>query len=183
MNFRLTAILFGVVAVLVAGLLVAALIDDTPPADAALLDLGKAKPEDIDTVELVRTEPTEQRLVFVRVEKDNWELREPSGPKVEGFQVSNLVRDLLALKPTPFAELPGGTTEAGLNPPTLKVTLKKGGERSATLLVGDTTIGKEKAVTFVATSDRPTVPVAVKRSDLGSVFKFGTDPGKGWQLA
>lgn len=183
MNFRFTAILFGVVTVLVVGLLVAALMDDSPPADAALLDLNRAKPEEIDTVELIRTEPTEQRLVFVRIERDNWELREPTGPRVEGFQVSSLVRDLLQLRPTTFSDMPAGPSEAGLNPATLKVTLKKGGERSATLLIGDTTIGKDKAVTFVATGERPTVPVAVRRADLSSLFKPGTDAGAGWQLA
>lgn len=184
MNFRLTAILLGIVIVLVAGMLIAVSLDDTPAGDAPLLtSLGKVAADDVDTVELVRTEPTEQKLVFVRVDKDKWEAREPAGPKVEGFQVSNLVRELVSLKPTPFPELPGSPTDAGLNPATLKITLKSGADKAATLLVGDTTTGKDKAVTFVATDNRPGVPVAVRRSDLDAVFKSGTGSGKAWQLA
>src|SRR4051812_48513654 len=106
MNFRLTAILFAVVLVLVAGLLVAVLVDDAPPGDAPLLDLARAKPEDVDSVDLVRAEPTEQKLSFIRVDKDKWELREPAGPQVEGFQVSGLVRELVALKPAVYPDTP-----------------------------------------------------------------------------
>jgi hypothetical protein len=182
MNFRLTTLLLGVVALIVGGLLVAVLVDDTPAPDAGLLAaLGKSDPKDIDSIELVRTEPTEQKLVFVHVKDNQWESREPAGPLVEGFQISNLVRELINLKPMPFAEQPG-LADAGLKPPTVKVTLKKGGDTSATLLVGDSTAGKEKAVTFVATDARPNVPVAVRRSDLDALFRSGTGSGKAWQL-
>lgn len=184
MNFRLTAILFGIVTLLVMGMLVAVLIDDTPAMDAPLLSsLGTIEPGDIDTIEITRAEPTEQRLVFVRVEGDTWTLREPEGPLVDGVQVSSLARALLNLKPTLFPEVPGTLTDAGLNPPSLKVTLRKGGDRSATLNVGDTTAGKDKAVTFVTTDSRPNVPIAVRRSDLDELFKSGTGSGRAWQVA
>ena len=78
MNFRLTWILFGVLILAVAGLLISTMSDDKPPPDAVLLDtLTGVKEDDVDRIEIVRTEPAEQKLLFVRAGKDKWDGRAP----------------------------------------------------------------------------------------------------------
>lgn len=189
MNFRLTAIFFAVVLAMVGVLLVALLTDQdqTTGPDAGLvptLTAAGIKDKDVDAVELVRTEPTEQRLVFVKTGDGKWEQKEPYPAKLDGFAVDAVVRDLFRAKPTPYPDLTTNLTLHGLDKPTVRVTLSKG-DKSATVNVGLTTIGGDKAVTFVTTSDRPKVPVAVRRTELASLFKDtarGKD-GPAWETA
>ena len=184
MNFRLTWILFGVLILAVAGLLISTMNDDKPPPDAVLLDtLTGVKETDVDRIEIVRTEPAEQKLLFVRAGKDKWELKEPVTAKIDSAQVNAIATSLLKLKPTTYSEITSNLTIHGLDKPTISVTFHSGEKKTGTLNIGDTTIGKERAVTFVTTGTRPKVPVAVRRSDLETLFRAGTSDGKAWQIA
>jgi hypothetical protein len=189
MNFRLTGIFFAAVLVLVVGLLVSLLTDqDSAGSGEAglVMPLVQAgiKDRDVDAVELVRTEPTEQRLVFIKTGDGKWEQKEPYPAKLDGFAVDGVVRDLFRAKPVPYPDLTTNLTLHGLDKPTLRVTLSKG-EKSATVNLGLTTIGGDKAVTFVTTSAYPKTPVAVRRSDLASLFKDGArgKDGPAWETA
>lgn len=182
MNFRLTAALFFGVVVLVAALLVTALTDeDSPTADGGLVPaLASAglKDKDVDAVELVRTQPAEEKLLFVKGPDGKWALKEPHPAKVEGYQIDRLVADLFQAKPVPDPELSTNLASHGLAPATFRATVKAG-DKSATVNIGDTTRGGEKAVTYAVTSDNPEKPVAVRRSDLTGLFRDGarSEPG------
>ena len=182
MNFRLTAVLFAGVLVFVVALLVSSLSDeDAPRTDGGLvpaLAFAGLKDKDIDTIELVRTQPSEQKLVFAKGPGGKWALKEPHPAKVDGFAVDRIVTDLFAAKPVAHAELTTNPANHGLAPATVKITLKAG-DKSATVDVGDTSRGGDRAVTFAATSDAPGRPVAVRRSDLSGLFKDSkADPGE-----
>ena len=116
MNFRLTWILVGVLILAVAGLLISTMNDDKPPPDAVLLDtLTGVKEDGIDRIEIVRTEPTEQKLLFVRAGKDKWELKEPVTAKIDSVQVNAIATSLLKLKPTTYSEITSNLTIHGLD--------------------------------------------------------------------
>ena len=174
MNFRLTAVFLGLVLVLVAGLMVAFLLEDDQGASAtaeglmAPLAAAGVTEKEIDTVELVRTEPTEQTLVFSKGADGRWELTRPTTARVEGFAVEGLVRDLFNAKPVADPNLTENLSVHGLDRPTLRVTLRAGADRSQTVNVGNTTIGGDQAITFVTTSAAPKTPLAVRKSDLSS---------------
>ncbi len=172
MNFRATAILFGAVGVLVIALLVVALTEGQPRVGGGLVEpLTRAAmaPKDVETVELVRTEPTEQKLVFVRTGETSWELREPVTAKMDGGQIAAVIKALFDAQPVPHPDMSPSLAVLGLEKPTLKVTLKAS-DKSVTVNLGNSTIGGDRAVTFVTASDRPQQPMAVRRSDLAPLF-------------
>jgi hypothetical protein len=189
MNFRLTAIIFGVVLVLVATLLVFVLVDsdqETVDAESGLLaPLVRAglKAKDIDTVELTRAEPAEETLTFVKTAAGKWELSRPFRARADAFAVEDVVNTLFQAKPTPYEELTSSLAVHELDRPAVKITLKSG-EKSATVTIGRTTIGGERAVTFVTTSSAPDKPLAVRHSDLSGVFRDSSrgKDGPAWQL-
>jgi hypothetical protein len=188
MNFRLTAVFFALVLVLVAGLLIVVLFDDdeataTPDGLVTPLTQAGVTEKEIDTVEIVRTEPSEQRLVFARTGEGRWELREPTTARVDGFAVEGVVRDLYRARPVRDPGLTDSLTVHGLDRPTVRVTLRAGADRSATVNVGLTTIGGDRAVTYVTTSAAPKRPLAVRKSDLSSLFRPGATDGEAWKLA
>jgi hypothetical protein len=181
MNFRLTAALFAGVLALVVALLVASLSDEealrTDGGLVPALALTGVKEKDIDTVELVRTKPAEERLVFTRPAGGKWAMKEPHPAKVDSFAVDRVVGDLFGAKPVSHPELTTNPANHGLDPAPVKITLKAG-DKSATVDLGDTSRGGDRAVTFAVTSDAPGRPVAVRRSDLSGLFKDAkTDPG------
>ena len=189
MNFRVTAIIFGVTVALVVALLVLSYRsdpDEETKADDGVLGKFSAsvKESEVDTVEIVRTEPSEQKLLFVK-DGSKWELREPFRAKVNGGDVDAVVRALFKAKPTKYAELTDNLAIHGLDKPTVKVTLKQGASKSVSINLGRTTIGGSDAVTFISTGDSPNRPLAVKRSDLQAIFRetARTKDGAAWELA
>ncbi|QEL15521.1 DUF4340 domain-containing protein [Limnoglobus roseus] len=187
MNFKLAWILFAVLLFAVGGLLVTVLLDNTPDAGEILLQpLAGVTPDDIDTVELVRSEPTEGKIVLTRTDKTHWDVTEPGRGRADAFVVRKIIADLLAVKPTPSKDVTDNKTVHGLDKPGLSVTLKAG-TKAATLNIGDTTLGRN-AITFVTTGTRPNTPVAVLRGDIDGLFRPDTGSkddkaGKSWEKA
>ena len=188
MNFRWTAIIFGLTVALVVALFVISYRSDedeeTKPTDGILGTFAtKVKESEVDTVEITRTEPSDQKLVFVK-EGTKWELQVPFRAKVNGADVDAVVRALYKTKPTKYAELTDNLTLHGLEKPTVKVTLKHGSERSVTVNLGLTTLGGSDAVTFVTTSANPKRPMAVKKNDISAIFRESarTKDGPAWEL-
>lgn len=174
MNFRLTAILFAVVLALVVGLLIYALVSGDPAVATdgpfATLTSAGVKAEDITAVELTRTSPKEETLVFSR--KDGkWRLTSPVDASVDANALDALVRDLLALKPVETSG-PVERVNTGLSRPEVTVTLKAG-DKSAVVHVGSTTFGQDQAVTYlVSAADSHTRPMAVLTRGLrASLFR------------
>lgn len=182
MNFRHTAILFGSVLVGVVILLIIALITDAPSDESLLSGLGTVQAEDIDTVEFDRTDPP-GTLKLTRVGSDQWMITEPIQAKADPDAVNAVIRSLLKAQPTTFQDLPTASG-AGLQPPSLKVTLRKGADRSATLNLGNVTLGNS-GVVFVSVPSRANRPIAIPRNNLAAIFRpsLGSTDGKASDLA
>lgn len=181
MNFRTTAILFGLVLAGGLALLGYTLFtgDDTP-TDALLDELvGKGiKQDQIDAVEIERTAGGKLKIQKVGKDKDaKWEIVAPFHARADKAAVESVVRQLLAAKPTAYGDLTNNPAVHGLEPPSLRVTLSAG-DRSATLNLGDVSIGTTKAVAFVTTSARKR-PMAVPRSDIDALFRDAHSRGGG----
>ena len=127
MNFRLTATLFGVVAVLVAALLYVSLTqqDKTKQVDGPLASLSQAgvKVEEIDTIELTRTQPTEEKIVFKKQDKQ-WKIASEGGTRCEDTAVEAMVQELFKLQPTKYADALDNLTQLELSQPTVTVLVK-----------------------------------------------------------
>lgn len=170
MNFRLTAILIGAIFVMGVALLVRTFFVEPAAPDTLLVGLGAARAGDIDEVVIERTDPA-ATLKLKRINGDDWELTEPVRAKANGAAVKSVVETLLKAKPTVFAETGTNPAVRGLEPPSLKVTLRHG-DRSGTLNVGDVSGGGREAVVFVSTTALPNRPVAVPRRDLEALFRL-----------
>jgi hypothetical protein len=168
MSFRTTAILFGIVFLLGIGLLILSFSEDdtTPTKELLLSHLAGAKAEEIDTIEI---EKVSARLVLKRVDKDHWNITEPVSARADAGTVDRVVSSLLGVRATSYPELSANPAMHGLEPPSLRVTLRSG-EKSDTLNIGEVTIGGSKAVGFVTTPERKR-PMAVSRTDLEPLFK------------
>ena len=174
MNFRTTAILFGIALVACVALLIVHFASDSgPPTDSLLEELTASgtKAEQIDGVVIDRTPGG--TMEFVRKGKDDWEIVKPVRARADKFAVSGLISALLKAKPTASSELTSNPAMHGLEPPSLKVTLRKG-DVTSTLNVGTVVLGT-KGVAFVTTSARPDRPMAVSRTELDSLLR---DAGK-----
>ena len=170
MNFRLTTVLIGAVILIGTVLLVRTFVVGPPAPDTLLVGLGDAKAEQIDEVVVERTDPA-ATLKFKRVSETEWEMTEPIRAKANGGAVKALVESVLKAKPTVFAETGTNPATRGLDPPSLKVTLRAGDARSGTLNLGNVTFGGGSAVVFVTTTVNPDRPVAVSRRDLEPLFR------------
>jgi hypothetical protein len=190
MNFRLTAILVGVM--LFVGLVLMLLPsgdDKATSTDLLAEELSLAKPEQIDTVEIEREDGA--KLKLVRQGKDRWEEewdiqtasgKEPVKARADAPTVNELIGALLRAKPTTSNDLTSNAAVHGLQPPSMKVILREG-SRSSTINFGDVTIGGNKAVVFVTTSARPSRPLAVSRSSIEPLFRGTGGSGKAVDLA
>jgi hypothetical protein len=187
MKFKHTAILLGLLFAGVVGLIVYSWIqgDEAETGDVLFPGLAGLKAEDIDSFEYVRTQPKDEKIVFTRVEPDKrWAVTSPYPAAIEQRDIDALIEAVIRLKPVPFGELKSDPEAHGLAAPSLKLTLRQGSVKSATLNVGTTTIGGSNAVTFVTTSASPNRPLAVRKSDLTPLFR---DPqkadGEAWAVA
>ncbi|HUR52518.1 MAG TPA: DUF4340 domain-containing protein, partial [Gemmataceae bacterium] len=179
MNFRLTAALFAAIFVLGAVLLTLSLLDDKAAPDTLVEELSAAavKPEEVDKVEIERPgQPG--KVVIVRTGPDKWEIQEPIKATADRFAVDAVVSGLFRAKPTTSAELTTNLQLHGLEPPSLRVTLRKG-DKSSTVNVGEITLGGNKAVAFITTSAQSKRPIAVPRSALDSLLRDSNSSASG----
>ncbi len=179
MNFRTTAILFGMVLLLGVVLLGLALWegDEGPTGQTILPRLAGVAAEDVNKVELERDG---SRLVLNRSGTDQWTIAEPITTRADSAAVNRLVESLLKARAVSYPELTGNLALHGLDNPGLKVTLHAG-EKSGTLNIGEVTIGGSKAVAFVTTTEHQR-PMAVSRSDIEPLLRKA-ESGKAGDLA
>jgi hypothetical protein len=185
MNFRTTYILLGVVilALVALGIYVATTGDKptTRSVEGYLMRNLKAantKPDEFNFVELDRPGQTPEKIAFVREDK-KWIMVAPTRSRTDSSAVENIVTEILNAKKESNADLSSNLAPHGLDNPPLKITLKKSpDEQNPTWIAfGNVTIGGDKAVVYIVTSEEPTKPQAVKRSDFIALFK--SDPPKG----
>src|SRR5262245_22924256 len=126
MNFKTTYILFGAL-VLLLGVAAFSLLTGPKPSEEGKL-LAGIDPKDVTRVVVERRQPAESKLVFVRVDKNQWKLEEPYVAAVDGRLVENLVNDVInARTVTKGADLSGSPSQFDLDRPALTVTLTAGG--------------------------------------------------------
>jgi hypothetical protein len=188
MKFKHTAILLAVALVAVVGLIVYSMSqgeEEVATGESLFPGMAGLKAADIDTLELARTQPKDERLTFTRAGADKaWKVTSPVTANVEPRDVDALVESVLRLKPIEYADLKKDAKAHGLDAPTVKLTLRQGSGKTAILHVGLTTIGGAKAVTFVATSAAPDRPLAIRKSDLGALWKDAAKAdGEAWANA
>jgi hypothetical protein len=173
MNFRLPAILFGVVAVAGLALLWQSFTD--PPAETTGLILTELVGAKADAVTEVELEKPDGSKVVLRRAKDDWTVDAPPvKARAEKSAVEGVVSAVLGLRAVAYGELRENPAVHGLDKP-LKITLRTAEGKSETVNVGDVTVGGSKAVGFVTTGAR-TRPMAVSKSALDALLK---DTGKG----
>jgi hypothetical protein len=159
MNFRSTAILFGILFVVGIALLVMSFSESEPTAsgDRVLAFASDIKAKDIDTIEF---EKGSARLIVKRQDENHWSILQPITARADANAIDRDIDALLQLKATAHGELSANPAAHGLEPPSLRVTLRAG-DTSETVNIGDVT-GGSKAVAFVTTSNRAR-PMAVSR--------------------
>jgi hypothetical protein len=179
MNFKTTYILFGLLAGLLAVLALNQLLGIQSPKDQSAwvfpkLNGGKnvIRANDIDTVEIERTGAKPVKLLFYRGAQ-GWRSKEPS-VRLDGFAVDRLINQVVQAKKDEKADLTSDLNRFGLDSPPTVVTLKKsGGDQEWKLNIGNESVtGTEfEKLVYVTTSDQPKEPMAVRRSELDTVFK------------
>src|SRR5438067_10716319 len=169
MNFRTTYILFGLLVGLL-GVFLVTQLRKVPTSDVGYvlpsLHEDNVKTKDIDTVEISRRLPKEEKLAFVRTDQ-GWRLQSPS-VRADGTAVDQLIDQVFrADKEEKSVDVTANPKQFGLEPPAAVVTLKKGADKSWTLNLGDESAGgKDSAVVYVTSSDIPRDVMAVRRSRI-----------------
>ncbi len=179
MNFKTTYILIAIVLVLVGVFFWA--VWQEPAADTSTYVLpsmhDKAHPmdaSDIDRVEIQRTKPTEETLVFERDPgTKQWRIASPREYRANNVAVEDLIGQIRRASREKEAEKLTNLSEKELDPPNAVITLHQG-DRKVQLNVGTVSPGPEGAestVIYVTSSDHPKDIMAVKRRDLDKVLK------------
>jgi Domain of unknown function (DUF4340) len=178
MNFKTTYILFGLLAgVLVVFGLTQLLGVQSPKDDSVWVfnSLNDRKnpisSSDIESVEIEHSSAQPQKLIFSRNDQ-GWQLQEPK-VRVDGYAVDRVIDQVKGARKEQKADVTSDLKQFGLDAPRTIVTLKKKGEdKEWKLNIGNESEGSEfEKVVYVTTSERPHEPMAVKRSELDTVFK------------
>jgi hypothetical protein len=176
MNFRSTYILLGIVVVCLVGLgIYVATTGDkktSPAVEGYVLKALRAantKPDEVTSLDIERPGQTPDRISFVRDGK-SWKMVGPTQARTDSAAVDSIVSSLLNARTEKAADVAGNLAAHGLDNPPVKVTLKAG-SISETVALGNVTIGGDKAVVYVTTSDQPDHPQAARRSDFSPLFK------------
>jgi hypothetical protein len=179
MNFKTTYILFGLLAVFLAifGLTqflgVQSPKDDTVWVFSSLNDRkNQVSSSDIGTVEIERAGDKPEKLVFERGDQ-GWQLQEPK-VRVDGYAVDRVIDQIKGARKEPKAEVSSDLKQFGLDAPKTIVTLKKkDGDKEWKLNIGNESLTGDEfdKVVYLTSSERPKEPMAVKRSELDTVFK------------
>ncbi len=179
MNFRTTYILLAIVVLGFGGLGIYVLSTGDKKTSLAAegyvlkaLRSANVKPDDVTSLEIELPGQTPDKLVFTR-DGRNWVLAAPSRARVDSAAVDSIITGVLNAKTDKTATLSNKLGAHGLDNPPLKVTIKTD-KLSESVSLGNVTIGGERAVVYVTTSDKP---YAARRSDFNALFK--TDAPKG----
>ena len=173
MNFRLTAILFVLVTVLLAALVVVSLTqpeaERTSTGPFATLVRAGVKPEQIDTVEWSRTLPTPSTLTLKKTD-GHWRVASHGNGRIDDGTVNVIIADLLKLQPAETSGELNNLTELKLSQPSAVITLRAG-EASSGMNVGKSTLGTDTSLTYVTTTAEPQAAFAVRTLGLASIFQ------------
>jgi Domain of unknown function (DUF4340) len=177
MNFRTTYILFGVLFAFLGVMLLSQLFGTRTKEQQehvlpSVHDIVKpVKDDDIETVEIQRFRPKEETLRFFKDSKGDWRSKDPD-VRLLSASVRQLIDQVMNARKDEQADLTTDLKKFGLDSPAAKITLiKAGGEREWWLNIGEQSPGGADATVYVTSSDEPKTPMALRRSDIESVFK------------
>ncbi len=179
MNFKTTYLLFGFLGLLMAAFFLSLYLGPNPGNPSAYV-LPSAherdknvSPEEIDRLEIERK--GKETLVFVRdKDKNRWQMTQPLQARVSGSLVTSAVREVLDARRDEKADMTTNLAQWGLENPTATITLNKG-DRQWWLRLGDESPGSAtNTMVYALSSDRPKEPVAVRKSDVDTLFKSVT---------
>jgi hypothetical protein len=177
MNFKTTYFLFGILLLVLGTFLVTQLfgtrtLDKQAYILPSLRDLTKpVAAKDIDRVEIVRSRPKEEKLLFFRDAQGEWQLKDPA-THADSSQVNRLIDQVMGARREEQADLTPNLSTFGLENPAEVVTLyQKGSDQGWKINVGNTSSGDNNALVYVTSSDSPKDPAAVRKLDLDTLFK------------
>jgi Domain of unknown function (DUF4340) len=178
MSFKTTYILFGILILLLVAFGVKQTLGTKPGEELYVMnDLRQAKvtADDIDTLEIDRARPKEEKLVFVldRASK-HWKMTQPFEARADSDAVNGVIRNVINARKEERgkADLTSDLEKFGLQPPAEVIVLKQGGEHEWKLNVGKESVGgTANAFVYVTSSGQSKMPSAVKRSEIEGVFK------------
>ncbi len=180
MNARTTYILMALVGLLLAGLgIYIATSDDEKPNTTGILLNGFAeagvKDSEITSVEIATKAGT---TVYSKDNAGRWRCLSPLKVRVDSGGIEAIIHDLLSAKIVDKGvDISSDPAKHELSPPQVKITLKKGVDREATVSIGTVTIGQDRAVAYVISSDEPGKVRAVRRGNLQALFKVKQQAG------
>src|SRR5579872_2240196 len=193
MNFRFPAILISTIVVLVVVLLIFTYFeeDTTAPTGLLLNDLATVKADQIDRVEVEKEDGS--KLTFSKLDKDKWEeewevpsaggVRKTFKARADSAAVMQVISGLLKAKPVQYSGLKSNLSILGLQPPTLKVTLRQGNERSSSVSFGDVDFGgAEGGIVYVLTPSRENRPLAIDRTSVDPLLRSQSGSRKSGDL-
>jgi hypothetical protein len=178
MSFKTTYVLFGLLIALLAVFGLKQMLGTKPGEELYVMnDLRQAKvtADDIDTVEINRARPKEEKLVFVldRPSK-RWKMVQPFEARADSEAVNQVVRNVINARKEERgkADLTSDLEKFGLQPPAEVIVLKQGADREWKLNVGKESVGgTTNALVYVTSSGQSKMPSAVKRTEIEGVFK------------
>jgi hypothetical protein len=182
MNFKTTYILFGILIGLLAIFGLKQMFGTKPGEELYVMnDLRRAKvtADDIDTLEIERARPKEEKLVFV-LDRDTkqWRMIQPFEARADSYAVNQVVRNIVNARKEERskADVTSDLEKFGLQPPAEVVVLKQGPDKAWKLNIGKESVGgPTDAVVYVTSTGQLKMPMAVKRSDLDGAFKDVND--------
>src|SRR5262249_37579268 len=146
---------------------------DSTASDVIFADLVAkgVKAGDIDTIEMEKPDGSKLKLVRTDAVAGTWVIDAPIKVKADSGQITRIVEELFRAKPVTYGDLTSSKATHGLDPPGLKVTLRKGNEQSATVNIGDVTGGGRSSVAFITTDARPDRPIAIPREAVDPLLR------------
>lgn len=182
MNLRTTFILFGILVACLGIFLALQLLGVKTTAErdelskyvlASLNQPGnRATAADIEQVVLEREDPKNpgqrDKYVFKR-EGKSWKMLEPRPLRLSESAVDNLVRQVLDLQRERLDVSRQPLTDLGLDQPSIRVTLTRGG-KDATLQIGKQGMGGTDPTYYALSSDAPKRPVVIRKSRVDALW-------------
>jgi hypothetical protein len=175
MNFKTTYILFGLLGLMLAVLgYVLYSGPSASPGEGFVFPSMRAKdkelkPDDVDKIVVVRKRSGEPDIVFERVDATTWKIVSPAETPADSRLLVGLVDQIRSAEIEKEGTVPSAS-KAGLDDPTRIITLHSKARLWA-LKVGDSTPGKQGAIVYVTSSDRPGKVLAVPKSALESALE------------
>jgi hypothetical protein len=173
-NFRTTYVLMGGVALLLGVLAIYVFFfgdkkDDN--ADGLVFSSLGVKPEHINEINGLEIDKGEEKIVLNKTADGRWRILEPIEARADSDRVHAVISQLLSAKrEEKGVDLTPNLKVHGLDPPAVKITLKRS-DRVATLALGKITVGGDQAVMYVLAPGDPQKPQAVRKNRLSALFK------------